>query len=259
MASSEDVLLAQYMADVANSTATTWFSRGPKHLIKDDGSPVSDGDLAVEEALLEILADERPDDGVLTEESGVYGRSARRRWILDPIDGTRSYLAKGRSWGTHIALEIDGRLTVAMLTRPTEAARWWALCGGGAYVRYFADSCREDTRLKVSNTRDLKKARIGGLVDPGSPGRAALAEHAIWVKDEVSVIAALIEGRIDAVLDDGGNIWDQAPAVLLVQEAGGFFVDPHGGERFDLGWGLYGNLSLRDQLDKALSEMPMPG
>ncbi len=226
--------------------------------MKSDGSPVSEADLAVERALLDLLAAERPDDGVLAEESGTRGEGAARRWILDPIDGTRSYLAGGRSWGTHIALETDGRLSVAVLTRPTERLRWWALRGAGAYRSTTEEPLDVSHPLSLSRTPHPSAARVAGLVDPGSPGAAALAAHARWTEDEVSVIAALLEGRVDAVLDDGGNAWDQAPAVLLVHEAGGAFRDPEGGERYDPGRGLYANPRFMGELMNIVPSPRMP-
>ncbi|MFG2869681.1 inositol monophosphatase family protein [Streptomyces sp. NPDC048338] len=243
-----DVLLAHRMADLADRIALSWFGRSPVTEAKADGSPVSEADLAVEAALLDLLAKERPGDGVLAEESGSSGAPTSRRWILDPIDGTRSYLAGTRAWGTHIALEVEGHLTVAVFTRPVEGLRWWALSGAGAYRSTTNDPLDTTRPLTLSRTARLSDARVGGLVDPGSPCAAALAPHVRWTEDEVSVIAALLEGRLDAVLDDGGNAWDQAPAVLLVQEAGGLFRDPEGGTRPDLGWGLYANARLMAEL-----------
>ncbi|MFD4242984.1 inositol monophosphatase family protein [Streptomyces sp. NPDC058525] len=233
---------------MADRMALEWFSRTPGISVKSDGSPVSEADLAVEASLLAALTAERPQDGVLAEESGTRAPHARRRWILDPIDGTRSYLAGGRAWGTHIALEVDGRLTVAVLTRPTEQLRWWAVHAAGAYRSTTADPLSTGRRLEVSRTARLADARVAGLVDPGSPGAAALAARGTWTQDTVSPVAALLEGRIDVLLDDGGNAWDQAPAVLLVREAGGFFQDPDGGERIDRGWGVYANPLLRDEV-----------
>lgn len=243
-----DVLLAHRMADLADGIALSWFDRGPRTSVKPDGTPVSEADLAVERALLELLARERPGDGILAEESGQSRSSTGRRWILDPIDGTRSYLAGTGAWGTHIALESEGVLSVAVLTRPLQRLRWWALRGAGAYRSTTDAPLDTSHQLSLTRTSRLEGARAGGLVDPGSPGAAALAARARWCEDDVSVIAALLEGRLDAVLDDGGNAWDQAPAVLLVQEAGGTFRDPQGGTRHDLGWGLYSNPCLMEEL-----------
>jgi histidinol-phosphatase len=246
-----DVRLAHRMAGTADRIALSRYGSPVDQHAKADGSPVSSVDLAVEATLRAMLAAARPDDGVLGEEAGERRGSSGRRWILDPVDGTRSYLAGGRAWGTNIALEVAGVVTVAVFTRPTEHRTWWAVRGGGAYV-HAGGAAPAGQPLAVSRTGSLARARVGGLVDPGSPAAAALARHARWVDDEVSVIAALLEGRLDAVVDDGGDLWDQAPAALLVCEAGGFFQDRYGGARVDLGWGLYGGPHLRDELAAVL-------
>ncbi|GAA3862073.1 inositol monophosphatase family protein [Streptomyces sedi] len=251
----DDVRLAHRLATRADETALSFLAHGVTTRTKKDGSPVSDADLAVEEELLGILAIERPGDAVLAEESGAHGSATGRRWILDPIDGTRSYLAGGRSWGTHIACEAGGELTVGVLTRPTEGARWWAARGHGAYRSDPAEPLATSRRLAVTDIARLSEARVAGLVDPGCVGAEVLAALSTWTDDEVSVVAALLEGRVDVVLDDGGKVWDQAPAALLVREAGGFFSDPLGGSRLDFGWGLYANPLLRADLSHALREV----
>lgn len=208
----------------------------------------------MEQALLDILAAERPGDGVTTEERASTCSSAGRRWLLDPIDGTLSYLAGGRHWGTHVALEVEGCVVVAVLTRPTEKRRWWAVRGGGAYVS-TADWPATSQRLTLSNTRSLECARVGGLVYPGSRAAAAIAARATWVDDDVSIVGALLEGRVDAVLDEGGDPWDRAPAALLVVEAGGRFRDARGGSRLDLPWALYTNAHLCRELSELLDRL----
>lgn len=104
--------------------------------MKQDGSLVSDVDLEVERAMRAILGAERPNDGVLGEEGGPRKGRGDRMWILDPIDGTAEYLVGGRAWGTHVALEVAGRLAIAVLSRPTEGRFWWAVRGSGSYVSW---------------------------------------------------------------------------------------------------------------------------
>jgi histidinol-phosphatase len=247
----DDLVLAHRLADLAYSVAMPLFRAGVPHRRKRDGSPVSEADLAVEAAQLAELALSRPADGVLSEEFGELPGRSGRRWILDPIDGTASFLAGGRSWGTHVALEVDGELVLGVLSRPTERCRWWAAAGEGAYRSDDADVLRTARRLTVSSADLLRQARVGGLVMPG-PAAAALARVATWLDDEVSVIGALLEGRLDAVLDDAGRLWDQAPAVVLVREAGGCFQDSAGGRRADTGWGVYSSMGLADELATVL-------
>ncbi|MEU4982755.1 inositol monophosphatase family protein [Streptomyces sp. NPDC021969] len=248
-----DLELAHHMADVATRIALRHFGRtGIPTRSKDDGSPVSEADLEVDRALVRILRRTRPKDGILTEESGTCA-SGRRRWILDPIDGTVPFLAGENDWGTHIALETDGRLQVAVLNRPSLERRWWAVRGAGAHTGPDTAAPLTGRRVTVTAPMDPATARVGGFVPPPqSPAAAAIARYARWVP-EPSPVIALLEGRLDAVLDEGGNAWDMAPGALLVAEAGGRFTDPLGGGRLDLRWGLYGAAPVHTALRAVLA------
>jgi histidinol-phosphatase len=201
---------------------------------------VTEADLAVEQALLDALGAERPADSVLSEERGLTRRGGRRRWLLDPIDGTVYFVADHPAWGTHVALDVDGEIVVGVITRPAEGSSWWASRGGGAWAS-------TGDQLQVSDTATLRDAKVAGYVPPGSVWKDRVAEIARWV-DTPSPILELIEGRVDAVLSEGGFEWDHAPAVVLLEEAGGRFTDPRGGRRIDLRGGLYTNGHLDDQL-----------
>ena len=245
---SDDMLLAHRLAEVAGKTALWYFCGNPRRRFKADGSVVTEADLAVERALVEILAAERPGDAVLAEESGCSATVSERCWIIDPIDGTDAFLAGKQSWGPHVALSISGTLEGAVLARPAAGLRWWAQRGRGAYRGRDGEDINSHRRLWVSQTRLLTGAQVSGLVDEGSTAAAAMASKASWRIDRLSPIVALVEGRIDAVLDEGGDPWDQAPAVLLTLEAGGSYCDPFGGGRFDVGWGLYSNAYLQHEI-----------
>ncbi len=209
---------------------------------------VSAADLAVEEALVDILRAQRPGDGVLSEESGTVASGRHRQWILDPIDGTEPFLAGQRSWGTHIALAVDGEVEIAVITRPTERRRWWAVRGLGAWSSPTGRAQQTATRLAVSRTDVLADARIGGFVAPGSEMASAIARHGHWVADPLGDIIALVEGRVDAVVAPAGEIWDHAPQVLLTTEAGGRYIDKLGGTRIDAHGGIYTNDLLTEQV-----------
>ena len=84
-----------------------------------------------------------------------------------------------------------------------------------------------------------------------------VSERASWSSDESCIIGGLAEARLDVVVDDGGEVWDQAPAVLIVKEAGGTFCDPTGERRFDLGWGIYSN-GVLDAEVRALQGLENP-
>lgn len=252
----QDLDLCLDLAQVAARVAMSYFDRAVASWNKSDGTLVSEADHAVEQRILEILAEKRPGDSVVTEESSGIQGVGKRRWVIDPIDGTTSFVARTRCWGTHIALDVDGVVQVAVMTRPTEDRCWWAVRGGGAHASRISDPLSSRQRLQTSDVRGSAVARVGGLVPQGSPAAESLGHRMAWVDDEVSIVAALLEGRVDAVLDEGGDPWDQAPATLLVTEAGGAFCDPLGGRRYDVKWALYTNAYLQDQLMAQLGRLP---
>ncbi|GHF52136.1 histidinol-phosphatase [Streptomyces mashuensis] len=245
----EDFLLAERLVGLADSLALTYFGAPNPVRDKTDGSPVSEADLAVEHAMLDLLRRERPGDAVLSEETGGRGSSGRR-WIIDPIDGTVPFLAGGRGWGTHVALEVDGELEIGAVSRPTENTVYWARRGRGAYVRAHG----RERRLRIGGDDGpgpglgLGAARVSGFLFPESPVRPHVEALPGWTEWQVSAIGDLVEGRVDAVADEGGKVWDRAPAVLLVLEAGGRVDDLSGGRRLDAPWLLYSAPSLGAEL-----------
>jgi histidinol-phosphatase len=253
-----DLALAHELADVADAISRGWFRRRPGVRTKADGTAVTQADMEVDEALVDTLRRERPADDVLSEESGPTAAAGptqdgpSRRWILDPIDGTDPFLAGQRSWGTHIALEIDGELQLAILTRPTEHHRWWAVRGQGAWSSPSSAPSSTDHPLTASSTTDLATARLGGFIPPDSPLAHAASRHAQWAEDPLGPIVGLVERRLDAVLGPDGAVWDHAPQVLLTIEAGGRYTDREGGRRLDAGGGLYTN----GRLDHLIAATP---
>jgi histidinol-phosphatase len=245
-----DAALALRLAAVADRVALSFFGRRVASWRKADGSPATEADVAVERALVTILRNERPDDAILTEEAGEIGHGLRR-WILDPIDGTVPFLAGKRNWGAHVTLEVNHLPILGVITRPTERRRWWAFRGRGAYTDDPL-AHRKVQPLAVSTTGDLRAGRVSGLVEPGNPAARALAQYCTWV-DDVCVVGALAEGRVDAVVDDGGKIWDIAPAVVIVTEAGGTFHDFWGGTRYERGGGLYTNGLVEPQVRQVIA------
>ena len=212
---------------------------------KPDGSPVTNVDLAVDDLLVAAIHAERPDDAILSEESGEYGAGSRR-WILDPVDGTFNLVREHPHWGTHVALEVDGEIVVGVITRPRLGLRWWATRGGGAFCSE-AHAEAEVTRLQVSTTSAIASSRVRTWsAAPEVVDRVQRA--AVWEEFDMNDILGVAEGRLEAVISSPGEIWDHAPAVLLVEEAGGRFRDHEGGRRLDIGHGHYTNGAVDETL-----------
>lgn len=213
---------------------------------KTDSTPVTNVDYAVDRMLIAALRAERADDAILSEESGEHGSSARR-WILDPIDGTFNLVGGHPHWGNHIALEVDGEIVVSVITRPRLGMVWWASRGGGAFsgpMGVSADaraiSATPPTRLRVSTITSLSEARVSSWTDDAAVIEA-IERLTVSLQPDMNDILGIAEGRHEAVVGSRGEVWDHAPAVLLVEEAGGRFRDHHGGNRIDIGPGHYTN------------------
>jgi len=254
--SATDVDLALLLADVATAAVLPFVADTVEHESKADGSPVSKADWAAEAAMVTVLTRERPDDGVLSEESGeVATTTGGRRWLLDPIDGTVQFVGGGLEWGTHVALEVDGRIVLGVITRPRRSHRWWAATGWGAFTEPDGSPTEGRQPLAVSTTDSLRGARIGQYAMGPSPVPRLLAAAGAEVVTSGSHVLELAEGRLDAVVAyQCGFPWDHAPAVALTREAGGRFVDPSGGESCACRGGVYANAHLLDELLAVLSD-----
>jgi histidinol-phosphatase len=224
-----DLALAHRLADAADELTGAAFTGDPlAHEIKADGSPVSETDLAVEQRIAGIVAGERPGDGMLGEEVGESGPTARR-WIVDGIDGTILFVAGIPGWSTQIALEVAGRPLVGVVTSGADGRRWWAARGRGAWGR--ADRTAPAERLTVS-----RRARVAGgrytLIPPLevlSEARretvSTLADAAAYVTPSEHGALFVADGRVDACVQLGGGPWDFAGLAVIVDEAGGRFSD----------------------------------
>jgi histidinol-phosphatase len=123
----DDLAVAQRLADVTDRITRAAYRAGRSlpHRIKGDGSPVTDHDREVEEALRDELRRLRPDDGFVGEEVGAHGH-AERRWVVDGIDGTGNFMVGDPRWSTQIALMRRGSPIVGVSTSPAQQRRWWA-------------------------------------------------------------------------------------------------------------------------------------
>jgi histidinol-phosphatase len=235
----DDLALARRLAVLATDVALDYFARGVSADRKPDGTPVTAADVHIERVIVNVLARERPRDAVLGEELGAQGSSSRR-WILDPIDGTAYFLRREPDWGTHVALEVDGRVVVGVITRPVTRRCYFASRGGGAFRGEISEDAA-GIRLHVSSQADLSQSRVTAWARDEDPIVARLKQGAHWVAPAVDNVLRVAEGELEGVIDRLGKAWDHAPAVVLIEEAGGAFSDAAGGQRLDLGEGRYTN------------------
>jgi histidinol-phosphatase len=228
-----DLTLALELADLADELTMARF-RADDLVVetKPDLTPVSEADRAVEQALRARLAEWRPGDAVVGEEYGTEARpGASRRWIVDPIDGTKSYIRGVPVWATLLALEQDGALTVGVVSAPALSRRWWAVRGAGAYVREAGAG--EPRPLRVSAVGSLGDAQLcfAGFEEWLERGRLdALTElsRRCWRTrgyGDFWQYMLVAEGAAEIALDPIASFWDLAAPLVVVAEAGGRFTD----------------------------------
>ena len=243
-----DLQLALALADAADAiTMRAYQSDTLAVRTKADRTPVSEADEATERMLRERLAAERPGDGVVGEEFGTTGPSARR-WILDPIDGTKNYIRGVPVWATLIALEEAGVVTVGLISAPALGRRWWAARGEGA----FANA----RRIHVSTTASLRDAFFSYDSITDSDKKESAGQLLTLVRSCGRTRAfgdfwshmLVAEGAIDVAFEPTVALWDVAPIQVIVEEAGGRFTDLAGHARADGGSAIATNGLLHDQV-----------
>jgi histidinol-phosphatase len=250
MSTSDDLALALALAADADELTLARF-RAEDLVVetKPDLTPVTEADRGVEQLVRERLAAARPGDAVLGEEMGTSGEGPRR-WIIDPIDGTKNYVRGIPVWATLLALEVEGRIEVGVVSAPALQRRWWASRGQGAFVEESGGT----RRLRVSAVRQLADAQLSlaGMEDWIGIGRlddVLELVRACWRSrgfGDLWSYMLVAEGAADVGLDAEANLWDLAAAMVIVEEAGGRFTDLGGAPRPDGGDAIATNGLLHD-------------
>jgi len=222
-----DLDFALSLADLADRLSLQHF-RADDLIIetKPDLTPVTEADRAVERALREQLAAHRPEDSILGEEYGAQGDSSRR-WILDPIDGTKNYVRGVPVWACLIALVEDDEVTVGVVSAPALSRRWWAAKGSGAFVS--DPTSPEPRRIHVSRVARLADASFSYSDDVGWAERGASRAldrllHSTWrhrAYGDFWSHMMVAEGLVDVAGEPELESYDMAALIPIVEEAGG--------------------------------------
>ncbi len=246
-----DLDFALRLADAADAQSLPRFDAADLEIsTKADHSHVTDADLATERAIRELITTERPDDGILGEEYGTAGGTARQ-WIVDPIDGTANFLRGVPLWGTLICLAAEGIPQVGVVSMPALGRRWWAARGLGAWTA--ADAA--DKRLAASGVSSLDEAAVSfqsitQWVEAGKREELLRLADRVWrdrALGDVYSYMMLAEGRLEMVAEFGVKEYDIAAVVPIVEEAGGRMTSFDGDETISAGSTLATNGVLHDE------------
>jgi len=202
MEAGEELVRAVEAAREAEEIINHYYGRSPEVRLKDDETPVTVADVEAEKAIREILEQAFPDHGFYGEESGLSDRGAESLWIVDPIDGTKSFIRGSPFFSTQIALLRGGELVLGVSNAPVFAELAAAEKGRGASIN--------GERVQVSGIDDL--AGVGRLVRSVDRTRGY---------GDFFHYHQLAAGRLDVVLESDVAIYDVAALAVVVREAGG--------------------------------------
>ncbi|MET2827433.1 3'(2'),5'-bisphosphate nucleotidase CysQ [Mesorhizobium shangrilense] len=220
----EDLLLLRDAAREAGVIALRYFGNNPQVWMKGGTSPVSEADHAADAYLRETLLAARPDYGWLSEETAddPARLSARRTFVVDPIDGTRGFLEGQRTWCVSVAVVENGRTLAGVLECPAMDETYWALPGEGAF--------KNGRRIGVRKPGQM--AEIAGpkpMVDLMPADWQSRLKRAPYSPSLAYRLAMIADGTLDATfVKPNAHDWDIAAADLILREAGGRLLDRHG-------------------------------
>jgi inositol-phosphate phosphatase/L-galactose 1-phosphate phosphatase/histidinol-phosphatase len=223
----DDINLAGVLADAAGD-AIRPFYRAPFTIeTKPDLSPVTQADRASESAIRAILARLRPDDGVIGEEYGADRPDAPRVWVIDPIDGTRAFMAGRPLFGTLIALIEGGRPILGVIDQPIARDRWLGAAGRPTTLNGVPARTRGCGALSLAHLATTGPNYFTGADGVAFDRLRSQARDTLWGGD-CHNYGLLASGHLDLVVEAGLKLHDYAALVPVVEGAGGRMTDWQG-------------------------------
>jgi len=231
----------------AGALTLEYFNRGNYAVErKGDATPVTDADRGAEQLLRADLAARFPDDGVLGEEFPERPGSSGFRWIVDPIDGTKSFITGVPLYGTLIGLEHHGRSVLGVIHLPALDETLWGLAGGDAWFARGADAprpARVSTRATLAEsvfcTSEVASFAKRGSADAYHALEAAARITRTW--GDCYGYSLVATGRADVMVDPLMSVWDAAALQPILEAAGGTFTDWRGRPTIHAGEGIATN------------------
>lgn len=229
MPSRDDQIFAERLAEAAGAAIRPLFRGNWAEEQKTDTSFVTEADRAAEAAMRAIIESERPGDGIIGEEYGTRNEGAGRQWVLDPIDGTTSFIAGRPIFGTLIALVQDGWPVIGVIDQPVARERWVGRIGHGTTFN--------GQPARVRTCKDLGNAVLGTTtphqftgdeVDAFMGLAKSVAERKIIYGGDCYNYGLVASGHVDLVCEAGLKLHDFAALVPVVEGAGGTMSDWQG-------------------------------
>jgi histidinol-phosphatase len=257
----DDLRLAHVLADDADALTTARFKSLDLHVMtKPDLTPVTDADQSVEDGIRRTLSRARPRDAVLGEESGSTGQG-KRRWVVDPIDGTKNFVRGVPVWATLISLMIEDEVVVGVVSAPQLNRRWWAMKDGGAWTGKSllrASPCQVSDVSRIEDA-SLSYSSLGGWEERDRLDDFLALSRRCWrtrAYGDFWSYMLLAEGAVDLAAEPELELHDMAALDVIVREAGGTFTSLDGTPGPLGGNALASNGRLHDQALAFLGSLP---
>ena len=223
---------ANFLADISSEIARKYFRLPNGEVEKEDNSPVTKADQEIEEIIRKEIIRNFPSHGIIGEEFGIHNKNADYKWILDPIDGTSSFIVGRPIFGTLIALAYKNKPILGIMNQPITSERWLGISNQGSWFNnkeiktrnctkisdaVFCSSSpfyfKNDDELKLKNLcSQTKYQKIGGAIYGG----------------DCYSYASLASGFVDIVIDPGLKVYDYAALVPIIEMAGGIITNWEG-------------------------------
>lgn len=248
----DDLALAMELADAADRISMDrWRAHDLRIDRKPDLSPVTEADLAIEQDLRERVQRDRPGHAVIGEEHGLLEGDGHWRWVVDPIDGTRSFVRGNETWATLIALQYQGNTLVAVASAPALHLRFHAVKGEGSFMN--------GRQIRVSEISTVEEAllthsSLNGFMRVGLGPRISKLASECWDArglGNAMTHLAVARGTADMGWTSRAAVWDFAALALIVEEAGGQFTDRSGDDPKLGGTGISSNGLLHEAMLEA--------
>ena len=255
----DDLDLAIAMADQGDQVTMGYFKSPDLHVVrKSDNTPVTQADKEAEAVIRRVLAQARPNDTIYAEELGKQ-ESNGRRWIIDPIDGTKNYVRGVPVWATLISLEADHQMVVGVVSAPMLGTRWYAARGQGAYMARQGEAPKAIHVSRVDRMEDasMSLSSLTGWKAIGRRERLLDLTDRIWRLrgfGDFWQYMLLAQGAIDLAAEPELDLYDMGALVPIVTEAGGSFTDLAGNPGPWGGNGLASNGLLHKEALDALGD-----
>ena len=228
-----DIDLAHRLADAAGAAIRPYFREPHGMELKADRSPVTLADRAAEAAMRRLIEAERSGDGIVGEEYGAKEGVTGRTWVLDPIDGTRSFTVGRAIFGTLIALVEEGWPAIGVIDQPIQRERWVGAAGrptlfNGAAARTRACPALEGAALATTSPHLFAEGDVPHFLSLVAAVSAGAPRQGPVYGGDCYNYALLASGHLDLVCESGLQLYDFAALVPVVEGAGGRMCDWRG-------------------------------